>query len=313
MLFSEIYGNYFRAVAAILTEAVKGTLSGERIIEIVTEKGFGESVLNIPDELRNGDWPLLRGELSTPLGHEPAMPLTILQKRWMKGLLSDPRIRLFSPSPEGLDDVAPLYTQDTFVFFDRYLDGDPFEDESYIQNFRTVLAAIQEHKKLSVKYLDVREKNEHSWLLIPYQLEYSPKDDKFRLIACVKHRRLIINMARITKCEVMEAYTPEEYVPVLPAKNELSLELVDERNALERAMLHFSDLEKETERLEEDRYRIILRYQANDETELLIRVLSFGPLLRVISPPGFIKQIRERLSKQKRLAGKDPQRHSGHR
>ena len=298
MLFSEIYGNYFRAVAAILTEAVNETLSDERIIEIVMEKGFGESVLNIPAELKNGSWPLIRPDFTTPLKHVPTMPLTTLQKRWMKGLLSDPRVRLFSPSPDGLEDVEPLCARDAFVCFDRYLDGDPFEDEAYVQNFRTVLAAIRESRKLSVIYLDARGKKERSWLLIPYRLEYSAKDDKFRLIARAKHRHLTVNMARILKCEVMEAYAPEEYVPLLPAKNELTLELVDERNALERAMLHFSHLEKETERLEDDRYRIILRYQRDDEAELLIRVLSFGPLLRVISPLSFIKQIRERLSRQ---------------
>ena len=79
------------------------------------------------------------------------------------------------------------------------------------------------------------------------------------------------------------------------------MELVDERNALERAMLHFSHLEKETERLENDLYRVTLRYQRDDEMELLIRVLSFGPKLRVISPPGFIEQIKERLNRQKKL------------
>lgn len=77
------------------------------------------------------------------------------------------------------------------------------------------------------------------------------------------------------------------------------LELNDERNALERAMLHFSHLEKETVKLEEQQYRITLRYDRDDENELLIRVLSFGPMLRVISPDSFITQIKYRLQKQK--------------
>ena len=40
-------------------------------------------------------------------------------------------------------------------------------------------------------------------------------------------------------------------------------------------------------------------YDADDETEILIRVLSFGPMLRVTSPERFIKLIRERLRRQK--------------
>jgi len=76
------------------------------------------------------------------------------------------------------------------------------------------------------------------------------------------------------------------------------MELLDERNALERAMLHFSHLERETERTGEDKYRITLRYDREDETEILIRILSFGPKLRVVAPDAFVNLIRERIKRQ---------------
>ena len=76
--------------------------------------------------------------------------------------------------------------------------------------------------------------------------------------------------------------------------------LRDERNALERAMLQFSHLEKETVKLSEDRYEVTLWYDRDDETELLIRVLSFGPMIRVTEPASFIELIRERLDMQKK-------------
>ena len=81
------------------------------------------------------------------------------------------------------------------------------------------------------------------------------------------------------------------------------LELSDERNTLERAMIHFSDLEKETVKLDDTHYRIALRYRKDDEMEILIRVLSFGPKLRVSSPESFVRLLRERLSMQKRFQG----------
>ena len=84
-------------------------------------------------------------------------------------------------------------------------------------------------------------------------------------------------------------------------KRILVLELTDERNALERVMLHFSHLDKETERIGDNRYRITLHYEQEDETELLIRVLSFGPVLKVVFPEDFIKKLCERLEKQKKL------------
>ena len=66
-------------------------------------------------------------------------------------------------------------------------------------------------------------------------------------------------------------------------------------------MLHFSHLEKETERIDEQRYRLTLHYEKDDETELLIRVLSFGPVLKVISPNRFREKLKARIEKQMKL------------
>ena len=61
----------------------------------------------------NQTWPLIKEDYTTPLKHKPSMPLTTLQKRWLKALLSDPRIQLFDPPMEGLEDVEPLYSPDS--------------------------------------------------------------------------------------------------------------------------------------------------------------------------------------------------------
>ena len=81
----------------------------------------------------------------------------------------------------------------------------------------------------------------------------------------------------------------------------MELILTDERNALERAMIHFSDLEKETVRLDDVHYRVKLCYRKEDETEILIRILSFGPKLYVSGPEEFRNLIRDRLEKQRKL------------
>jgi len=300
MLFSEVYGSYFNVVSAVLARACGGTLTAGELEEIVRQKAFAESVLTIPAALRSGTWPLLTPELETPLRHAPDMPLTTLQKRWLKALLQDPRIRLFAPSGEGLEDVEPLYPPEAFVYFDRYGDGDPYEDPLYAAHFRTILTALREKRKLRVAF-DGHRGARHSWVCVPYKLEYSSKDDKFRLITSSRRSALSINLARIRSCSLLPPYTQEEYRPAAPKRETLVLELTDERNALERAMLHFSHLEKETERLDGDRYRVTLRYEREDETEMLIRVLSFGPVLKVISPDGFIKKMRERIEKQIQL------------
>jgi hypothetical protein len=270
------------------------------MLQIVREQGFEESILTIPDALENNTWPLLKGDYTTPLEHKPSMPLTTLQKRWLKALLADPRIKLFNPPADGLEDVEPLYPPDTFVYYDRYSDGDPFTDPGYIKRFRWILFAIRHKRWMKIRFIDHNGRN-HSWKCIPYKLEYSSKDDKFRLISANSHMSLSINLARITGCRLLEPYTEEEYQPRVMKQRILVLELKDERNALERAMLHFSHLNKETERIGEDLYKITLFYEREDETELLIRVLSFGPVLKVIYPDDFVKRLVERLKKQKEL------------
>ncbi len=297
MLFSEIYGTYFRTVETVLTRALAGDLTGKDLAEIVRRTAFGESVLTIPAALTDGSWPLLTKDMETPLRRPPTMPLTTLEKRWLKALLRDPRIRLFGPPETGLEDVEPLYEPDVFVFYDRYTDGDPYDDPGYIDAFRTILRAMKERRKLRVRFHSSRDKR-HSYVCVPYSLEYSAKDDKFRLLTAYKGQMLTVNMARIRAVKPLEPCTEEEYRPVDYRERTLTMLLTDERNALERVMLHFSDLEKETEQMDERHYRITLWYKQGDETELLIRILSFGPVLQVLSPDTLVRQLRERIDRQ---------------
>lgn len=298
MLFSEIYGSYYNVVAAILAEASDGKLTERRMTELVRERAFAESGLTIPSALKSGAWPLLDGEYRSVLRYKPTMPLTTLQKRWLKALLSDPRIALFSPDAAGLEDVEPLYAPDTFVCFDRYGDGDPYEDPAYIACFQTALRAIREKRRLRVRYRG-HSGARHSFECVPYRLEYSPKDDKFRLLTAGVRWLNTINMARVRSCELLEPYDSLAVTPPQERPEELIMLLRDERNGLERVLLHFSHFEKETVKLDDGLYQIKLRYDRDDETELLIRVLSFGPVLEVKSPDAFVSLMRERILKQR--------------
>ena len=298
MIFSEIYGTYYLILEELLDRAAEGGLTRAELEAVIRSRGFGESILTIPRKLSDGSWPLLTPQLQTPLQGKPDRPLTGLEKRWMKALLRDPRIRLFDPPLDGLEDIEPLYPPGAIVYFDRYTDGDPYEDPDYIAHFRTILRALREKRRLHVEFQG-RRGELHHWDCVPQRLEYSGKDDKFRLITGNNRTALSINVARITGCECLEVCHWQ--TPRAMRRQTLVLELYDQRNALERAMLHFSHLEKETERVGENRYRLTLRYETEDETELLIRVLSFGPALKVLSPAKFRNRLRDRLERQMRL------------
>ena len=178
-----------------------------------------------------------------------------------------------------------------------YTDGDPFEDEEYISHFRTILQGMKEKRKIRVRFKG-RHNERHSYICVPCRLEYSSKDDKFRLITSCKGNMLTVNLARLRSVQVLEPYVEDEFRPADYHTESLVMVLFDERNGLERVMLHFSDMEKETERLDARHYRITLHYKRDDETEILIRILSFGPILKVLSPAYMVDQIRQRLDRQ---------------
>lgn len=297
MLFSEIYSSYFNAVAAILSMATEKALTGKALTNAIQEQAFEESVLVIPKALKSERWPLLTRTYETPLLNKPTMPLTLLQKQWLKALLKDPRIGLFSPSTEGLEEVEPLYDVESLVFFDRYEDGDPFQDRNYIHNFQIILRALREKKTLRIRYRAVGG-NERRHDCRPIHLEYSGRDDKFRLIAEGRKRILTLNLGRMITVELNETWETEMADFPKDREKEMVLELTDERDAMHRAIISFSDLEKETIRLDEKHYRIHLWYRPEEETDLLIRVLSFGPVLKVTEPAELVDQIIARLQRQ---------------
>ena len=66
--------------------------------------------------------------------------------------------------------------------------------------------------------------------------------------------------------------------------------------------MHFSHFEKETRQLDERRYELTLWYDRDDEPELLIRVLSFGPILEVFAPAAFRQLVQDRIRRQLRYA-----------
>lgn len=299
MLFSELYGCYFHTVSAVLAEAVQHTLTGERLRALVQRHAFAESGLTIPAALQTR-WPLLKPDLSTPLRRAPSLPLTLLEQRWLKTLLQDPRIALFAPDPTGLEDVEPLFDLSDVVYFDRYLDGDPYTDPAYIAVFRRLLCAVQTHRRVQL-LRTVRSGAVRSAECLPLRLEYSAKDDKFRLLTAGNRSCRTVNLANIRSCRLLEPVDPSCLREPARRLRTLTFRLTDERNALERALLHFSHFEKQTVRLDGRHYEVTLRYEKEDETELLIRVLSFGPMLRVTAPEDFVALVRTRLQRQLQL------------
>ena len=194
--------------------------------------------------------------------------------------------------------LEPLFTEDDYKVYDKYSDGDDFGDEGYIGRFRLIYYAIKNNLPIIAR-LNNRYGKEATLRFFPKGFEYSEKDDKIRVImdGC-KYRQL--NLGRIINCQLYIGTGRWNEKPEAMQIRELTLQINDERNALERVMLHFAHFEKQAERVDDNKYLLHMKYYATDETEIVIRVLSFGPCVKVISPDSFVGLIKERLKEQKR-------------
>ena len=306
MLFSEIYSAYYNTVASIISCSQQGKLDSDLLFKIVKESAFPESFMTIGSALETGKWPLVKKDYSTNIQNIPTMPLSILQKRWLKALCNDKRIRLFVSDEvlerlkNQLQDVEALFNENDYYLYDKYSDGDPYDDPDYIKNFRTVLEAIHQKKTISVEYTG-RFGQQKRFICAPCKIEYSEKDDKFRIISKVKNRHSILNIARINSCELTDNSKVDDISEEdLPDNRRtcVTLEIYDERKAMERVMLAFAHFEKSAVQVSDEVYRLTLNYDSFDEIELVVRVLSFGPMVKVLEPESFRNLIQERISKQ---------------
>ena len=78
----------------------------------------------------------------------------------------------------------------------------------------------------------------------------------------------------------------------------MQLLITDERNALERVMLHFAHFEKRAERISDKEYSLWVKYDKSDSAEMVTRVLSFGPYVELASPDELRELLIKRLKKQ---------------
>lgn len=298
MIFSELYSTYYCTVAKILKEATEHPVEAKEMRHIIEKYAFGESVLHILPAMEQQRWQLITPDGRTPLHNEPAMPLTLLEKRWLKAIANDPRMRLFGECVFDFPDVEPLFLPEDIIVFDRYADGDDYEDETYIQNFRLILDAVKNQYPLKIT-LQNRRGNPLQMRVMPQCLEYSEKDDKFRLICSSDRYGSTINLGRIISCEKCQDSVVRNLTKKTERQRKVVFELVDQRKTMERVLLHFAHYEKEAEKLDEKHYRVTVIYDKEDETEMVIRILSFGPMIKVTAPQHFVELIKQRLLQQK--------------
>ena len=121
MIFNEIYGCYYDAIAKILSVAVKRPITKNEMREIVEKHAFTESYFEIEAKLRTQEYQLLNKDGTTPIKNKPTLPLTNLQKRWLKTISLDKRIKLFCDDFPEISDTSPIYLPENYYIYDKIL------------------------------------------------------------------------------------------------------------------------------------------------------------------------------------------------
>ncbi|MCQ2358883.1 MAG: WYL domain-containing protein [Phascolarctobacterium sp.] len=318
-IFSEIYGKYYRIMSRLLKN---GTQTAAQMHDTIHKSGFGETELYFEPSIREESWPLFRknssGDYEPIVKTGQTLPPTLLEKAWLKAVLEDEKAKLFlSPdeivaAKEKLSDVAPLFNGNNIINFDQFDIGDDYESHTIQRHFSLLLEAMNRKKAVRLNYLSARGK-EIDGLFIPCKFEYSPKNDRFRLLAveldndCYKGYS-VLNLGRIQNIELIDMELQEDYQQYFLSKRNkgekiIDIELYDERNAMERFMVEFSNYQKEAVYdKERDILKVKLYIDGLDATEVLIKLLGFGPVLKVLGPSDFVELIKERLRKQQSLS-----------
>ncbi|MGN0611982.1 MAG: hypothetical protein ACI4JI_09370, partial [Ruminiclostridium sp.] len=239
-LFSEINCTYYNITEKILRQK---TVTKEEIRRIIGKNGFSETVLFLePELIGKSNIGLLSekdGIYSSILEKEPHIPLSTAEKRWLCAILNDKKSSLFLDKGQKAElyellGTEPLYDSSVFSFFDRYKDGDDFENEDYINHFRNILRSMHENRLVKISF-HTRKNQRLTHYYLPERIEYSSKNDKFRVHVIRYNKshpveRGVINLSQINSTELTEI-VPVDSLSDAPPKRTIVIGVKNERNA----------------------------------------------------------------------------------
>lgn len=308
-LFSEIFGCYYKVITEIVNNS---PISVNNIMQIINKNGFEESCFHLLPKIEALPFIEKRGDkYYSLLENKIKLPLTTLEKSWLKAISSDARFDLFNKifDKSKLEEFEPLFEENQYKYYDKYSDGDDFCSENYKENFYKINDAIEKSKLIKIVYKSPKRDKVTVGHYIPIKFEFSSKDDKLRIFAT----RILDNKTKDYFClnlnRILEVrysnktfdgnVNLDRHIEKFNSTEPIIVEIHNERNAIERFMVEFSTYQKNSEFNEETQTCTTkIYYRKSDETELLIKLLSFGPTLKVLGSKRFISLIKTRIQKQ---------------
>lgn len=316
-LFHEYKNKYFDLVNFLLNLSRKG-LTKEEIIKIVKDEEFDEKLITkdfktfegmILNEYNNEDnlnilkikdnkyYPAIYS--NTPLKNrfckiEKSWIKDLINNEYAKQLLGEETVEKLKVSLENSSEVIT----DNVDITNKSLSTSNKEIDR--NKFFTILSAILENKLIKYTSVDKNNVVYENKLAYPIRIEYSLKDDKFRLstyclseerpvlllLTNIKSIEIIDNNYNIKREDMLNKLKEKKYV-----KEPIVLEVRDENSAMERFFMSFSSYETYSKVIGENKYEINLYYYSFQEDEIIRKIISLGPYIVVKSPGKVVDKI----------------------
>ena len=315
-MYHEIYGKYYELIRNLLNAGPK---TEKEINDYIRNNGFDESFLYLNADTLVKTYNLFekKDKLYYPkTKNKIPQLLTTEQKEWISLMLQDEKSILFLNDQEHKENLLkfnnqPLYNKEDYIYKFQDLDKDNINSKT-ISIFKAILYAIKNNKDLKLTFISSK-KNITYKTVSPYKIEYSMQDQKFRLLAIeyrnsIPTRLIRIRLSSIKKFLIFPRIKEIDYNDYLNKellKEPLIIEVYPIYNGIERVFIELSNFKRESIYDKERNCSIMkIYYEKVDELQLVLKMLSFGKVVKILSD-GFIKEeVLRRLNKQKELMKK---------
>lgn len=234
-------------------------------------------------------------------------PLTTIEISFLKTMINNDKCKLIMGESYNLlkseldkneySEVYPYFNKENYIIFDQYINGDDFTNQNYKKIFELIIHAIKEKDPLYFEYIeDDVLKTKTS---IPEKIEYSQKEDRFKVVINSKNRPLDIQ--NIKSCE----YSNKQLSPA-KKKEKLTCKIAidvpeDKKYTLNRLFREFSSFERDCGQIDDTGHILSFKFEEGDYKEIVYRLLQFGPYVYCSEPECVRERIKEKVDMQYKL------------
>ena len=240
-------------------------------------------------------------------------PLTTIEISFLKAMINDDKCKLIMGESCNLlkaeldksqyKEIYSYFNKENYVIFDQYLNGDKsfLENLNYKKNLKFLLNAIKE--KEHVYFENTEDDVAKTKVSVPKRIEYSQKEDRFKVIINSKNRPLDIQNIRM--CQYTDKQlSPAKKKEILTCKVAIDIP-EDKKYTRNRLFREFSSFERDCEQIDDTGHILSFKFEKGDYKEIAYRLLQFGPYVYCLEPDCVRERIKEKVNMQYQLTFKE--------